>query len=223
MKNIRNKRADTAAYYKLTAPAQREGESNFAYSQRLAKMADTRLRRIEKLSSEPGFENITQWAYATALNDIKALYGGGDTFQRRAKKTVAGKYNEKQIQAQITAIKRFLESPTSTKRTIKQSFKRRADALNSKYGTDFSWEDLGQFFNSGFAEKIDFQYASKTNLRAIGVIQRNELKTIEDINAYRESHKLSADQKVVLDHAETLLNKYGDDVVNLFFSKETSK
>lgn len=217
MKNIRSKKAATARKYNTNVPAQRAGESAFDYSQRLAKMADTRLRRLEKLSKESGFENVTRYAYANAMHDIKSLYGGGKTFQRRAKKTKAGAYNEKQIQAQISAVKRFLESPTSTKGGIKKVYKGRADTINSRYGTNFTWEDMGKFFESGLAEKLDTKYASKTNMKAIGIIQRNDLKTVEDVKKYRDSIEVSSDQQVVLNRVESILSQYGDDVRDLFF------
>lgn len=213
MANLKQKKQATTSNYKMTAPAQKPNESNYAYAQRLAKMADTRLRRLEKLAeSDESYKNATKWAYAGAMHDIESLYGGGKTFQRRAKKTKAGKYNEKQIQAQITAIKRFIESPTSTKSGITKTFKKRADTLNKKFGTNFTWEDLGKFFQSGLADKMDLKYGSKTKMQAIGLIQQNDFKTINDIKKYRSSTTLTNDEEIALDQAEALMRQYKKDI-----------
>lgn len=218
MATLKEKKAETSKNYKIEIPAQKAGESNYAYAQRLAHQADTRLRRLEQLAkTDPNFENITSWSYAGAMHDIKSLYGGGIRFQRKPSKTKVGAYNEKQIQAQISALKRFLGSPTSMKGTTKAIFKKRADTFNEEFGTDFTWEDIGKFFQSGLADKIDLSYGSDTKLRAVGMIQRNNLQTVEDIKNYRERTNLTSEQEIALSTAETLMSEFGDDIRKQFF------
>ena len=72
------------------------GESDLQYYKRLAKVADQRLVRLEELAGlregkpgVPGYEAVTQYAYAKAMRDLE-LYGGGTVSppsRPRARKT----------------------------------------------------------------------------------------------------------------------------------------
>ena len=64
--------------------------------------------------------------------------------------------------------------PESTKRDIKRTFQNRANTINNKYGTDMKWNDLAGFFESKLWEKMAKEYGSKTTMKAIGEIQKNE-------------------------------------------------
>ena len=149
---------------------QRAGESNIEYYTRLAKMADQRLVRLEALSKQEGFENVKKYAYAAAIRDIQS-YGGASKAMRFNTKPPedATLFHEK-----IMDMKRFLSAPTSSKAGIAQTYEARAKTINDKYGTNFTWEDLADFFQSGDADRIFKEYGSKTALRAIGLIQYTE-------------------------------------------------
>ena len=58
-----------------------------------------------------------------------------------------------------------------------KTYKKRADTLNQRYGTNFTWESIADYFERGQNEHLDSKYGSKTMIMAIGEIQKNE-KTI---------------------------------------------
>lgn len=146
---------------------QRPGESDIDYYTRLAKMADQRLVRLEKLATQEGYEKVLKYAYAAAIDDI-AHYGGASKRLRFNTKPPEGAelFHEK-----IKDMKRFLSAPTSTKGGIDETYAARAKTINERYGTNFTWEDMADFFQSGDADKLFKEYGSKTVMQAIGVIQ----------------------------------------------------
>ena len=205
----------------IEAVQRKTGESTIDYYTRLAKQADQRLVRLEKLSTEPGYENITKWAYAQAQHDIKALFGEDRTrFNVRPRKLKSGQFSEKQMQAAISSMKQFLLSPTSTKSGINKVYGERAKTINERYGTDFDWKELAQFFENTMDTLLDLQYGSKTKMRAIGTIQRHQWKSVDDINDYVEyakSHNLKVPDDEVVNMAKKMLEKHGDKISKFFF------
>ena len=197
------------------------GESTIDYYTRLAKQADQRLVRLEKLSSEPGYENITKWAYSQAQHDIKALFGDDRTrFNVKPRQLKSGQFSEKHMQAAISSMKQFLLSPTSTKVGINKVYGERAKTINERYGTDFDWKELAQFFENDMDSLLDLQYGSKTKMKAIGTIQRHQWKSADDITDYVEyakSHNMKVPDDEVVDMAKTLLDKHGDKILRFFF------
>lgn len=155
---------------------QREGESELQYYRRLAKVADQRLVRLEQLSGQEGFTGVTKMAYARAINDIVKMFGGVNRFNVKPPED-RRTFNEK-----IMAMRYFLESPTSTKGGIIEIYQNRADALNKKYGTDFTWKDLADYFGKGQADKLTKDgYGSKTSLYAIGMIKNTQKELVTGI------------------------------------------
>ena len=205
----------------IEAVQRKTGERTIDYYTRLAKQADQRLVRLEKLSTEPGYENITKWAYAQAQHDIKALFGEDRTrFNVRPRKLKSGQFSEKQMQAAISSMKQFLLSPTSTKSGINKVYGERAKTINERYGTDFDWKELAQFFENTMDTLLDLQYGSKTKMRAIGTIQRHQWKSVDDINDYVEyakSHNMKVPDDEVVNMAKKMLEKHGDKISKFFF------
>ena len=155
------------------------------------------------------------------MYDIKAMHGdNAKRFNVAPKRLASGEFSEKNMQMQIAVMKKFLLSPTSQKSTIVKSYKNRANTINKKYGTDFTWQELANFFDSEMDKKLDLKYGSKVKMKAIGMIQRNNWKTKEDIE---ESIRKSSDSNMkvkdseVLMMAKNLVNKYGDDISKFFF------
>lgn len=157
------------------------GESDRAYYIRLAKQADQRLVRIEKLSKQKGFEVVTSYSYATAMNDLRNF--GQTRFNAKVPDptTEEGAFL---FRKKLAAVKEFLKAPSSTKQGIKSVYQDKVDTMNERYGTNFNWQDMADFFNTGYAQKLFNELkASKTVMKAIGIIQHN-LKEIKDgINA----------------------------------------
>ena len=205
----------------IEAVQRKTGESTIDYYTRLAKQADQRLVRLEKLSTEPGYENVTKWAYAQAQYDIKALFGDDRTrFNVKPRKLKSGKYSEKQMQAAISSMKQFLLSPTSTKGGINKVYGERAKTINERYGTDFNWKELAQFFENDMDSILDLQYGSKTKMRSIGTIQRHQWKSVDDVNEYIEyakSHNMKVPDDEVVNMAKKMLEKHGEKISKFFF------
>lgn len=160
---------------------QKPGESVERYYKRLAKQADQRLVRIEKLSQEEGFAGVTKYAYARAQHDIKQW--GGNRFNQNQPKDI------NQLKAKIKDIKNFLQSQTSTKSGILKTYKQRAKTINDKYNTKFTWQELAVFFESGLAAKGDKSFAgSGTLIKAYW--QTKVEPSPEDIQEANDNHKM---------------------------------
>ena len=195
--------------YKITPKGynveQKAGESDLQYYRRLAKVADQRLVRLEALSHEKGFQGVEKMAYATAMKDIER-YGGGKRFNVKAPEA------NRVLQEKIQDIKKFLTSPTSTRYGIVETYQKRAETLNQKYGTNFNWKDLADYFGKGVRDKLERSHIeSKTALRAVGRIQ--DLKA--DIVAGIESNTSITTEGPVNDAVLKILRKQGVTDVDL--------
>ncbi len=213
-----DKRKETAARYDMSVRAQRAGESDLAYFKALAKQADQRLVRLERYAGDKNYKNILSYAYEAAMYDIRALTGDPDAtrFNRVPAKTKSGAVNQQNLRAKINAVKRFLESPTSTKQGITKVYKQRADTINKRYGTDLTWQEMANYYSSSMAEKIENEYkASKSIVRALGALRRigDDPETIR--KAIEGDIKIANDA-VVDEIARTLLEQ------GYTFSKLTS-
>ena len=163
---------------------QKPGESLEAYYRRLAKVADQRLVRLERLKDQPGYENSWKWAYHSAQQDIKK-WGGGNRFNTKAPA------NANQMKAKINDIKSFLGAKTSTKQGITNVYKKRADTFNKKYGTNFTWEDLANYYGNERNKQLERYMASEVANRAIAVINSKirQGATIEDLQKQARMRK----------------------------------
>ena len=156
-----------------------------------AKAADQRLVRLEKLTQEENFKVADKWAYARAMRDIEQYSGEGATrFNVKPPKTMTG------LEAKIEDIKTFLRAPSSTKGGIKRMYVDRAAKINEEYGTDFTWEEIGKFFENKRWKKLGGgmrenkgKYESKTALKAIGRIRMSVTKA-ELRKAIKEGDKI---------------------------------
>lgn len=156
----------------------RPGESLEQYYRRLAKVADQRLVRLEKLADVPNYEGAYKWSYNRAMKDI-SRWGQGSRFNTKPPE------NTNQLKAKINDIRAFLESPTSTKQGITQVYKKRADTLNKTYGTNFTWEDMAKYYGQSKNASLDAKYGSKTVAMAIGIIQKEmaQGKNLKDLQS----------------------------------------
>ena len=157
----------------------RPGESKDAYYRRLAKVADQRMDRLEKLAKEGGqYANVLKYSYAKAVHNIDIYHRG------RGKKP---RWNTKPPEEQqllnekIMAMQDFIRSTSSTKGGIKSTYQKRADTINEKFGTNMTWQEVADYFSKGIADKLSKDYGSQTALYAIGVIQKRSSDIIKDI------------------------------------------
>lgn len=154
---------------------QRPGESEMQYYRRLAKTADQRLVRLEALSRDKNFSGVKKMAYGRAMSDLE-IFGGGTRFNTKPPE------DRRLFKEKIMAMRYFLESPTSTKAGIVETYQERAKTLNQKYGTNFTWKDLADYFGKGKADKAARSVGgSKTALYAIGLIRKTDAALVKGI------------------------------------------
>lgn len=139
---------------------------------KLQQTANKRLYRLEQYSKESDYENVLKYAYAKAMTDIK-LEGGERRFKPKPPE------NAKELMRNINDMLTFLNSPSSTKKGIQMIYQKRADTINEKYGTSFTWQTLADYYETGLASKMDKEFGSKTALQSIGVFQANKDKIVQ--------------------------------------------
>lgn len=177
----------------------------------LAKKADQRLVRLEKLSRQKGFKNVTKWAYNRAMKDIQYWSGSEAT---RFNRDIPRNINS--LKARISDVKHFLnDTTTSTKRGIMQTFKKRADTINKKYGTDMKWDDVAAFYESKEWKDMDRRYGSETAMKGIGEIQKNE-KAIKKALNKDQNPVLRIENKKVAAAVNDMLSQYGESIYSLY-------
>ena len=177
----------------------------------LAKRADQRLVRLERLSMEKGFEKTLQYAYRVAMRDIRS-WSGSDArrFNTRPPKNTA------QLKAKIADIEKFLESVTSTKTGIVTSYDNRVNKFNEKYGTNFTGAELSEFFKTTLYQKMDSKVeVSDTVMRAIAVITQNEDYIRKQIEEHKPIH-IDVDDMHVKSTVDRFVRYYKKDITKFF-------
>lgn len=178
---------------------------------RLAKRADQRLVRIENVySRREGYKELKKYAYRVAMRDIRSWSGEKATrFNTKPPK------NTNQLKAKIADIKKFLESASSTMGGVKKVYDKRTATINKKFGTDFSKDELTDFFNSALYKKMDKLYYADTMLETVGVLQANENEIIDAITNKKPIH-IQVDDAIVEDAVNHMLRYYKKDIKKLF-------
>lgn len=182
---------------------------------KLAKRADQRLVRLEKLSSQKDFRQVKQWAYKNAVTD--ALEWGADV--KKPRFNIKPPKSKTQLLAKMQDIKNFLEKPTSTKAGIVQVYENKAKTLNEKYaeyGLNLNWSDVGTFFESTLYKKLSKKYSSGTVIKAIATMKQNEGQLLKDFAQHKASHIKTEDNDMIIDDAiKRMTSYYKNDVKKL--------
>lgn len=148
--------------------SQRPGETIEAYYRRIAKVADQRLLRLERLADKEGYGNADKWAYKRAMMDIDR-WSPDSKKKRFNTKPPADK---RSLQAKINDIKQFLGSESSTKQGLRNIYEKRLKSLNENNSTNFNLDDLMDLFDSALWKKMDNKdYSSDQIVKAIGYIK----------------------------------------------------
>lgn len=179
--------------------------------QKLAKRADERLRNIrDNYSKRKGFENMINWAYKKAMRDIKHWSGNDATTFNRG----VSKLSLNQLRAKKHDVEEFLNAPTSKISSTVDLYQRRADTINERYGTNFSWEELGTVFedkeNNDFYQKGGISY-----VEAVGYMKDNEealLRSLEDNSRV----VIKTGSRKANQMARDLISEYGLDFTKLY-------
>ena len=172
---------------------QKPDETLEQYFRRLAKTADQRLVRLERYKDEKYFKTAETWAYARAKKDIRKWNKGEVPEVYRFNVNMPKGEN---LVAKINDIKTFLEAPTSTKQGVIDVYKKRADTVNKRYGTNFTWKQLAKYYDSGQADLWDQKFGSKTALRTIAAMQKNKSKIKKQIKE-ADKKDIRVDNKVI--------------------------
>ena len=174
----------------------------------LAKSADQRLLRLEEYSKQENMGNAKQWAYARAMRDIKAWSG-----EKAERFNTAPPAKKQSLLAKIKDIENFLEKPSSTKQGIKKIYMDRASKVNEEYGTDFTWEDIGDFYESAMYKKLDESYASDTITETIGNLEESKdeikkiFKSLDKIKGKKKKQAFIDSQEIFRENEDPAVNK----------------
>ena len=173
----------------------------------LAKSADQRLVRLEQYSKQENFKTAIKWSYARAQRDIQAWSGKDATRFNTAPPKSASALGSK-----IEDIKTFLKASTSTKKGIIDVYKKKAETFNKNHGTNFTWQQMGKFFESGLAKKMQEDMDSTTMAKVIATISKNKKNVIQQIEE-QDRIDIKAPDSMTKELVFESISKYGDDVL----------
>lgn len=197
---------------------------------KLAKRADQRLVRLERYSQQEKYANVTQYAYAKAMRDIRS-WSGKDATRFNTKPPA----NLNSLMAKINDIKGFLQSASSTIKPtadnavynekgqivgggIDLTYQKRADTLNQRFGTNVTWENVGSIFESTLYRKLAKKYESKTAVRIIGKLQGDDKKIQRAINDKKSYNVRIKGEKPLEEAVNKTLRYYKKDITSLYKS-----
>ena len=151
------------------------------YYRRMAKVADQRLVALESYSHDKYYGGILNYAHKGAMHDL-AKWGEGHRFNTKPPENVNS------LRAKIKDIEKFILSETSTKGGIRNTYIKKANTVNERFGTKFTWQQLANYYINGMNEKMDRMFGSRTALKVIGQLQAQPKKVRDAIK--------QADEKV---------------------------
>lgn len=179
---------------------------------KLAKRADQRMVRIEQLAQDPMYKGVKYYAYRWAQKNLKVWSGEKDT-PLRFNADIPN--NKRSLKAKIRIAKQFLDMPTSTKRGIQETFKKKAAEFNKLHGTDFTWQQLSNYFHSGLAANADRAFGSDTALQLVAEMQRRKDEVISAIKESNEKTLVLTDRKTIADEVASFLKKHGTELLEI--------
>lgn len=154
---------------------------------KMARAANKQLYRLEQYSKEPGYENITKFAYSKAMKNIKRRFGSD-----KIRFGLAGENTDlRRLRGDINAALEFMNAPSRTKTGIQEIYQERANTINDRYDTSFTWQTMADYYTTGLNAKLDKQYGSKTALKVFGELQKKDTDELENIyRSLNKNHKL---------------------------------
>lgn len=215
-------------FYKTAAKVsydQQPGESAGQYYRRLAKQANQRMTRLEDLAqSDDRFSSVLKYSYAKAQREARALKGSAAPKSKQSHRgyrfteTTLKNLNNQQIETRIKSVKEFLQSPTSNKADITTYYKQRAETMNKNWGTDFSWETLAKYYESGLSDKLKSKFESDGALQVIAALQKTPKEVIDKLESVDDLIKYVPDDIVRESVFEAITEL--DTEINEFFDYE---
>ena len=145
--------------------------------------ANMKLLNIEQLAKQEGFEGIKDFAYYNAMREIRKIRG--EEFKRFNLPK-----NTHQLEKTKRALESFLGATTSTKKGIVSVFEKNAASLNEKFGSDYSWQQMGQFLKSAGFEQLKAEYDSETAIIMLKALYNNRDLSKEEFKEQLEKHQI---------------------------------
>lgn len=190
---------------------------------KLAKRADQRLLRIERLADQADYKAVLQYSYRTAKKDIEKYTGPTEKPRFNTAPPVGenAQASYMKLQAKVNAIKRFLEAPTSTKSGITKIYTKRAKSYNEQFGTNYTWQGIKQVTDSALFEKLEAKSDRYIVLKVLGVIDEHKDEVERRLAGEKQDGKLihiEADDEVIEYEVEKVLRYYKKDLNKLLKS-----
>ena len=182
----------------ISDPLQRKaGQSEVEWYRQMVGAANKRLERLEKYAKEDNYKAALNYAYAGAVFDVRDMNPNAKNvrFTLKLKKTKTGDVDLRDLHSKINAVQSFLEAKTSTKTGITSMYEKRANTVNEKLGTDYTWDDLGQYFEKKKYVKSGKRIGgSDTMLKAVYIIKESgdDPKKMDEI--IKSNKKFSKDK-----------------------------
>lgn len=187
----------------------------------LAKKADRRMRELERFSRYEEYKDIKKYAYRKAEEMIKVWTPPDKMYEDRAPRWQRNTpMDTRSLKAKIKDIESFLNMKSSTLKGVKEIYKNRTEAINKKYNTKFTWQQLAHFFeDGGLADKAFDKYGSATVLLAYGKIQKNKNKALKAIEDFNDNNKITDSDIATQEAINGMLSDYGYDLEELLTEK----
>ena len=80
---------------------------------------------------------------------------------------------------------------------------------------DLTWKDMAQYFDSALSDKLAKKVGSKTALKIMNTIQRNEKEIVEDIKEKKDLH-VKVENEMLDIAVNKALQQYPDEVKDFF-------
>lgn len=145
--------------------------------------ANMKLLNLETLSKQEGFEGVKDYAYYNAMRDIRSIRG--EEFKRFNMPK-----NTHQLEKTKRSLEKFLGATTSTKKGIVGVYEKNAASLNEKFGSNYSWQQMGQFLKSAGFEDLKREYDSETAIIMLKALFENQNLSKQEFEEKLSNHQV---------------------------------
>lgn len=142
------------------------------------------------------YGDVLKYSYASAMRDLQKLTGG-NRFDVKVQ-------NQNQERSLMAIAQRFLLSPTSSKSSIKQIYQNRAKSFNSKFNTNFTWQDFAKFVESKEFQDLMNNEKYSSNAMAVTI---GKLKKVRDPEKIIDKIKSGSEQTTFTDSPDDEIAK----------------
>lgn len=191
----------------------------------LSRVANRQLTMLEKLNKEPGFAGVTaigSTAYSIAQRDIKRINKAigskkKDRFESKIKpenvnialnlnknvspetiKRITSNFDEyvlKKKEQQVSALIRFLNSPTYSKKRIEAMYIKAVNTINEKYGTNFTWLEWHKFVEDERFSTVQDAYGSDRILKIVASFQKGKKELVRAVFGSMKQSRIRTQSK----------------------------